>query len=141
MGEYTGTFNCQGSFAGVFSMADMSITELVSKTEVNIIIQSTIGALPVKGTLTRNEITVDSKLENLPITIGDIIPGGGTGTVLADGEVKTILTISAENKMLTGDLNLKLVNKEPLNIPGFPLPFPAGSFMLTDVCGFIGIKK
>ncbi len=49
LGDYTGLFNCAGTFKAVFSMADLSITELIKKDEVNIIIQSTIGPFTCYG--------------------------------------------------------------------------------------------
>lgn len=139
LGDYTGEFACKGPFAAVFSMADLSITELIVKDEVNIIIQSTIGPLPVMGKLTsKSEITVDATLANLKVKAGDVIAGGGDTQVLCDGFVKTVLTISDDNKKLTGNLNLKLVTKEPVVIGGFPIP---AGFSLSDDCAFTGTKK
>jgi hypothetical protein len=138
LGNYAGEFACKGAFASVFTTADMSITELIKKDEVNIIIQSTIGPLPVMGKLTKNEVTVDATLQNLSIKPGDIIAGAGDTPILADGKVKTVLTISADNKKLTGDINVTLITKEPTIISGFPIP---AGFTLNDDCGFIGTKK
>lgn len=138
LGEYTGLFNCAGTFKAVFSMADLSITELIKKDEVNIIIQSAIGPLPVMGKLTKNEVTVDATLMNLKVKAGDVVAGGGDTEILCDGTVKTVLTISADNKTLTGNLNVKLVTKEAVVIGVFPLP---AGFTLSDDCAFTGTKK
>ncbi|MBK7805712.1 MAG: hypothetical protein KA270_13025 [Saprospiraceae bacterium] len=138
LGDYTGLFNCAGTFKAVFSMADLSITELIKKDEVNIIIQSAIGPLPVKGILTKNEVTVDATLTNLKVKAGDVVAGGGDTEILCDGTVKTVLTISADNKTLTGSLNIKLVTKEAVVIGVFPLPV---GFTLSDDCAFTGTKK
>ena len=139
LGDYTGLFNCAGTFKAVFSMADLSITELIKKDEVNIIIQSTIGPLPVMGKLTKNEVTVDATLQNLSIKPGDIYNGAGDTPILADGKVKTVLTLSADNKTLTGVINVTLIAKEPIIISGIIL-FPAGT-ALPDMCDFVGKKK
>lgn len=138
LGDYAGIFNCEGAFATVFSMADLSVTELIKKDEVNIIIQSTIGPLPVMGTLTKNQITVNATLPNLKIKAGDVVAGGGDTQILCDGTVNTVLTISDDNKKLTGDLDVKLVTKEAVIIGGFPLP---AGFTLADKCAFVGTKK
>lgn len=140
LGGYSGEFMCTDAFAAVFSMADMQIDERLSKAEVTLTIQSAIGPLIVLGKIkSKDEIEVDQVLENLPVVPEDIIVGGGTTPVLCRGEVKTVLKISTDNKLLTGDINLKLTNSEPIVIGGFPLP--AGFVNLTDKCGFIGTKK
>jgi hypothetical protein len=140
LGSYTGAFSCDDAFAAVFSMADMQIDERLSKTELTLTIQSTIGPLIVLGKIiSKDELEVDQVLENLSVIPEDIILGGGTTPVLCRGEVKSILKISTDNKTLTGDLNLKLTNSEPIVIGGFPLP--AGFVNLTDKCAFVGSKK
>ena len=103
LGDYTGLFNCAGTFKAVFSMADLSITELIKKDEVNIIIQSAIGPLPVKGILTKNEVTVDATLTNLKVKAGDVVAGGGdTPEAVFDGLVhglkKTSWRVSTDGK-------------------------------------------
>lgn len=139
LGEYAGSFNCLGLFATVFTMADVSVTELIKKDEVNLIIQSNIGPLPVMGKLiTKDTIAVDATLQNLSIRAGDIITGGGDVTVKADGKVKTKLAISADNKKLTGKLSVALTTKEPVVINNFPIP---AGFTLQDDCDFVGTKK
>jgi hypothetical protein len=139
LGDYAGEFKCKGQFAAVFSMAQLSITELIKKDEVNIIIASTIGPLPVMGKLTKNDLTVDALLPNLKIKVGDVIPGAGNTQVLVDGKVKTVLTISADNKILTGVIKLELVTKEAFVIGGI-LPVAAGT-PIADECDFKGTKK
>ena len=138
LGEYAGEFDCAGAFMTVFTMADMSITELVTKDQVNLIIQTNIGPLPVLGSLSKSQITVDATLSDLSIKPSDIIAGASEDPIKADGTVKTVLTISDDNKTLTGDLNISLVTKEPTVIAGFPIP---AGFTLSDVCGFVGTKK
>ncbi len=138
LGNYAGEFKCNGAFAAVFSTADLTVTELIIKDQVNIIIQTTIGPLPVLGKLTKNEITVDALLTDLKIKPGDIIAGASGTEIKADGRVKTVLTISDDNKILTGNLNISLTTKEPTTISGFPIP---AGFVLTDDCAFVGTKK
>ena len=138
LGNYTGEFVCKGLFAAVFNMADVSITELIKKDEVNIIITTTIGPLPVLGKLTKNEINVDAVLPNLTIKAKDVFPTAGDETILVDGKILTVLTISADNKKLTGDLKLTLILKETTLISG--IPFPAGT-SLSDECAFVGTRK
>ncbi len=139
LGEYSGSFTCLGLFATVFTMADMSVTELIKKDEVNLIIQSNIGPLPVMGKLiTKDTISVDGSLQNLSIRAGDIISGGGDVIVKADGKVKTKLAISQDNKMLTGKLMVSLTTKEPVILNNFPIP---AGFTLQDECDFVGTKK
>ncbi len=139
LGGYNGEFKCKGVFATVFSMAQVSITELIKKDEVNIIIESAIGPLPVMGKLTKNEIAVDALLPNIKVKVGDVIPGGGDTQVLCDGKVKTTLTISADNKILTGLIKLDLTTKEAAVVGGL-FPIPAG-YVLADECDFKGTKK
>lgn len=138
LGKYNGEFKCKGSFATVFTMAQMEITELIKKDEVNIIIQSTIGPLPVMGKLSKSTVDVDATLTNIKVKVGDVVPGGGDGQVLVDGKVKTTLTISSDNKILTGIINLELITKEPTTIGGF-ITIPAG-YKLADECDFKGTK-
>lgn len=138
LGDYNGEFGCKGTFATVFTMAQLSITELIKKDEVNIIIQTTIGPLPVKGILTKSTVIVDATLTNLKIKVGDVVPGAGDTQVLVDGKVKTTLNISNDNKILTGIIQLELVTKEPATI-GF-ITLPAG-YKLADECDFKGTKK
>ncbi|MBK9152296.1 MAG: hypothetical protein IPM26_15515 [Saprospiraceae bacterium] len=140
LGEYDGNFMCTDAFATVFNRADISITERLSKQEIQMTIQSTIGPLIVLGKIiSREEIEIDQVLENLPVIPNDIFPGAGTEPVRCRGEVKTLLKISTDNKTLTGDINLKLTNTDPINVGGFPLP--PGFLNLSDKCGFVGNKK
>lgn len=67
------------------------------------------------GKLTKNEVTVDATLQNLSIKPGDIYNGAGDTPILADGKVKTVLTLSADNKTLTGVINVTLIAKEANN--------------------------
>ncbi|MBL0027416.1 MAG: hypothetical protein IPO98_21665 [Saprospiraceae bacterium] len=138
LGNYNGEFKCKGVFATVFNMALVHVTELIKKDEVNIIIESAIGPLPVMGKLTKSEIIVDATLPNIKVRIGDVIPGGGDTQVLCDGKVKTILAISADNKILTGSLKIDLITKEPALINGI-FSIPAG-YTLSDECDFKGTK-
>jgi hypothetical protein len=120
-------------------MAQVSITELIKKDEVNIIIQSTIGPLPVPGKLTKSEVVVDALLPNIKVKVGDVVPGAGDTQVLCDGKIKTTLTISADNKKLTGLIKLELITKEAFLFGGV-LPIAAG-YSLADECDFVGTKK
>ncbi len=138
LGDYNGEFKCKGVFATVFSMAQVSIIELIKKDEVNIIIQSAIGPLPVMGKLTKNEVIVDALLPNVKVKVGDVIPGGGDAQVLCDGKVKTTLSISADNKILTGLIKLDLTTKEAVVVGFFPIPV---GYVLGDECDFKGTKK
>lgn len=139
LGEYNGEFKCKGSFAAVFTMAQLKVTELIKKDEVNIIIESTIGPLPVMGKLTKDTMSVDATLTNLKVKVGDVVPGGGDAQVLVEGKVKTKLKISTDNKILTGVITLELTTKEPTTLGGF-ITIPAG-YKLTDDCDFKGTKK
>jgi hypothetical protein len=129
LGEYTGAVACKDKFKAAFTKADMSILELLTKNEVNIIIQSTIGPLPVKGTLTKDKLTVDGKLTDLKINLKDLGLSLGDAIIDADATIKSVLTISADNKTLTGDLNLALIPKIEI-LPKF-----------EDTCSFVGTKK
>jgi len=139
LGDYDGLFTCKGVFATAFSMAPLSVTELIKKDEVNIIIQSAIGPLPVMGKLTKDTVFVDALLPNVKVRVGDVIAGGGDAQVLCDGKVKTKLAISADNKILTGVIALELVTKEATVVGGL-FPIPAG-YKLEDNCDFTGTKK
>ncbi|MBK8515581.1 MAG: hypothetical protein IPL55_04610 [Saprospiraceae bacterium] len=87
----------------------------------------------------------DASIDNSSCTyqkrfLGDynVIPGGGDTQVLCDGKVKTILAISADNKILTGSLKIDLITKEPALINGI-FSIPAG-YTLSDECDFKGTK-
>lgn len=139
LGEYNGEFRCKGSFAAVFTMAQLKVTELIKKDEVNIIIESTIGPLPVMGKLTKDTVSVDATLNNIKVKVGDVVPGGGDAQVLVEGKIKTKLKISADNKTLTGLIGLELITKEATTLGGI-IPIAAGT-SLKDECDFKGIKK
>ncbi|MBK9254488.1 MAG: hypothetical protein IPM42_03260 [Saprospiraceae bacterium] len=140
LGTYEGNFVCPGSLNGVFSTADLEIAELPSKTEVNIFIQTAIGVLPVKGTITaKDEISIDATLDNLEVDPSIFFPGLPPDPIKATGTVKTILKISDDNKTLTGTLNLSLTNKETVVIGGVPLP--PNQISINDNCAFTGTKK
>lgn len=139
LGDYACEFACKGPFAAVFTTANLSITELIKKDEVNIIIESAIGPLPVMGKIVgRDTVTVNATLQNLSIEPGDIIPGAGTTPIKADAKVQTNLVISADNKKLTGVLAIEIITREPTVISGFPIP---AGFSLKDECAFTGTRK
>ncbi|MCE2788644.1 MAG: hypothetical protein LW630_01895 [Saprospiraceae bacterium] len=139
LGEYACEFACKGPFASVFTTANLSITELIKKDEVNIIIESAIGPLPVMGKIIgKDTVIVDASLQNLSIEPGDIIPGAGTTPIKADAKVKTDLVISTDNKKLSGVLIVEIITREPTVISGFPIP---AGFSLKDECAFTGTKK
>lgn len=139
LGEYSGNFTCQGIFAAVFTTADLSITELINKSKVNIIIQTAIGPLAVEGTITqKNQVAVDATLTDLTIDPSTIVAGASNTPIKVDGKVKTTLTISDDNKSISGDLNISLTTKEATTISGFPVPIGT---TLMDTCGFTGTKK
>jgi len=137
-GKYAGEFKCAGLFATVFNSAEVEIVELAAKTEVNILISSAIGVLPVKGVIDGNKLLVDQTLPNLKIAPGSLFPGTTGPDIAADGRVVTVLTISDDNKKLTGSLMLTLTTKEPTLIGTNPIP---AGFSLNDTCGFVGAKK
>lgn len=138
LGEYDGTIACKGLFKTAFTMADMSIIELIKKDEVNMIIQSTIGPLPVKGTLTKDQILVDAKLSGLKINLKDLNPAAADLQIDADGTIQTTLTISADNKTITGLIKIALIPKVDIDILG--IPFAANS-PIPDQCDFTGVKR
>lgn len=138
LGEYTGQIACKGLFKNAFTMADMSVNELILKNEVNIIIQSTIGPLPVKGILTKNTITVDQLLTGLKINLMDLNPLAPDQVIDADGTIKTVLTISDDNKTLNGLISIALIPKVNIDILG--IPFPAGN-PIPDQCDYVGTRK
>lgn len=139
LGDYNGEFKCKGAFAAVFTMAQLSVTELIKKDEANIIIQSVIGPLPVMGKISKDTMAVDATLTNIKVKVGDVVPGGGDAQVLVDGKVKTKLAISNDNKILTGIISLELITKEATTIGGI-IPVAAGT-SIKDDCDFKGTKK
>lgn len=139
LGDYACEFACKGPFASVFTTANLSITELIKKDEVNIIIESAIGPLPVMGKIVgKDSVIVNATLQNLSIEPGDIILGAGTTPIKADAKVATDLVVSADNKKLTGVLFVEIITREPTVISGFPIP---AGFSLKDECAFTGTKK
>ncbi|MFZ1704141.1 MAG: hypothetical protein WAT79_07330 [Saprospiraceae bacterium] len=139
-GDYDCTFGCAGTLAGVFQTAEMNVSELAVKSEVNLIIQSTIGPIPVKGTvISKDSIKIDAVLDNLEVVPEIFFPGTGTTPIKVSGTVKSTLGISSDNKKIAGILELTLANKEPVTVSG--IPFPAGTLKLTDSCDFEGTKR
>ena len=138
IGEYVGDIKCPGTFSAVFSMADLSIIETIDKKTVNIIIQTTIGPIPVLGNITKSELNVDQPIPDLSIKPSDILAGASETPIKADAEIKSVLTLSEDGKILTGILKIKLTTKEATTVNGFPIPV---GFTLSDECPFTGTKK
>lgn len=138
IGEYVGDIKCPGTFSAVFSMADLTIIETIDKKTVNIIIQTTIGPIPVLGNISKSELNVDQLIPDLSIKPSDILAGASETPIKADAEIKSTLTLSEDGKILTGVLNLKLTTKEATTLG--PIPIPAGT-SLSDACPFTGTKK
>lgn len=138
LGEYSGEISCPGSFAAAFSMADLSLTETIDKKTVSIIIQTTIGPIPVLGTINKNELIVDALIPDLSIKPSDILAGASETPIKADGEIQSLLMLSIDSKVLTGNIKIKLTTKEATTVNGFPIPV---GFALTDDCPFVGTKK
>ncbi|MBK6364280.1 MAG: hypothetical protein IPF52_12610 [Saprospiraceae bacterium] len=139
-GDYTCTFGCKGSLAGVFQSADMNVSELAVKSEVNMIIQSTIGPIPVKGTIiSKDSVKIDAVLDNLEVVPEIFFPGTGSTPIKATAVIKSTLAISSDNKVLSGPIKMSMSNKEPVVISGIPIP--AGTLKLDDTCDFTGTKK
>ncbi len=138
LGDYAGDIKCPGSFAAVFSMADLSLMETLDKNTVNIIIQTTIGPIPVLGKITKSELNVDALITDISIKPSDIVPGASEIPIKADGEIKSLLTLSDNSKVLTGVIKIKLITKEATTISGIPIP---AGFTLSDECPFVGTKK
>lgn len=138
LGEYTGDIKCPGSFSAVFSMADLSLAETIDKNTVNITIQTTIGPIPVLGKITKSELDVDALITDISIKPSDVIAGASDTPIKADAEIKSLLTLSLDGKVLTGLLKIKLITKEATIISGFPIP---AGFTLSDECPFTGTKK
>lgn len=139
-GTYDCTFGCKGTLSGVFQTAEMTISELAVKSEVNLIIQSTIGPIPVKGTIIPTDsVKVDQTLDNLEVVPEIFFPGTGTTPIKVTGTVKTTLGVSDDNKKVSGIIFLTLANKEPVIVSG--IPFPAGTLQLSDSCDFTGNKR
>jgi hypothetical protein len=132
LGDYSGTFDCKDQFKAVFSMAELSITELIKKDEVNITIQSTIGPLPVMGKIIDNKLVVDATLKDLPINARDISPLFPDIQIIATGTVTSTLSLDNTNKILTGSLKLTL---KPTSPPEYAI------LSLTDNCDLTATKK
>jgi hypothetical protein len=138
IGEYAGQIACKGYFKSAFTMANLSINELIKKDEVNIIISSTIGPLPVLGKISKDTVFVDQLLTGLKINLKDLFPIPTDQQVDADGRIKTKLGISPDNKKISGLLEISLIPKTTIDILGFPIP--AGT-PISDKCDFVGTKK
>jgi len=139
-GNYDGVFDCKGQFAALFSEAELSISELPVKNELNIIIQTAVGPLPVKGIITAfDTVTVDATLSDIEVDPEIFVPNSGSDPIKAKGTVKTKLSISADNKTITGILNLSMTNQESIVISGIPLP--PGFIKLDDSCNFVATKE
>ena len=132
LGDYTGVFSCAGSFAAIFSTAEIKITEQIDKSKVVIKIASTIGDIPVEGTIKKDSLFVDALLTGLEFKANQINKDLPEVDIIANGTIKTVLKISSDNKTLTGDLNLSIRPTSPAEYT---------IFALSDVCGLIATKK
>jgi len=132
LGDYSGTFDCKDQFKAVFSTAELSVSELIKKDEVNITIQSTIGPLPVMGKIIDNKLVVDATLKDLPISARDISPLFPDIQIIATGTVTSTLSLDNTNKILTGSLKLTL---KPTSPPEYAI------LSLTDNCDLVATKK
>jgi hypothetical protein len=132
LGDYTGVFSCAGSFAAIFSTAEIKITEQIEKSKVVITIASTIGDIPVEGTIKKDSLFVDALLTDLKFKANQINPLLPEVDIVANGTIKTVLKISSDNKILTGDLNLAIKPTSPAEY---------AIFALSDVCGLVATKK
>lgn len=140
VGSYSGNFECEGLFAFLFSMQDVNITQPTgddSKVKIDVI--TPIQTLSVTGVINSpNTVTVEETIKDILVNPSDIVSGAEGDPVKTDLKIVTTMTISADNKTLTGQIEGTLTTKEPVVVGGFP--FPAG-FALNDVCKFVGTKK
>jgi hypothetical protein len=139
VGDFSGQIGCKGLFKTAFTMADMTIEELINRKEVNIIIQSTIGPLPVRGIITStNSMKVDATLTGIRINLKTLSALAPDKEIDAHATIKSDLTISDDNKTLTGLLKIALIPQETFSILG--LAFPANN-PIPDECDFTGTRK
>jgi hypothetical protein len=138
IGEYSGNLKCAGILAFVFSTAEMSITEVINKTEVNVIMQTAVGPIPVIGQITKDKLTVNTELKNIAIKPSSLFNGAGDEDVFFNIGLNGELTISADNKTLSGDINISLTPLEDI-VTAF-YTFKA-NVAVVDKCGFTGTKK
>lgn len=138
-GEYNGLFDCKGSFAGVFESVEMSVSEVAVKQNLNFIIQSNIGPLPVQGEIFHpDSVKVDQILDDIRINPSDINSTFSGDPVLSKAFIVGKLGITSDNKILSGTLNLTLETKEPIVVGIFSIP---PGFKVSDTCGFTSTKK
>lgn len=139
-GSYNGNFECEGLFAFLFSMQDVLITSIPGEgSKVNVDVVTPVQTISVTATITDSQtLSVDQTIRDILVNPADIVSGAEGAPVKTDLKIVTTMTISPDNKVLTGNIEGTLTTREPVVVGGFP--FPAG-FALNDVCSFTGTKK
>jgi hypothetical protein len=129
-GTWPGTFSCQGLLAALFTSADVTVAPGATSDAVGITVTSSTlpFPIPLNGTITRDDLTINVTLPNVEFTGLDIIPG-------YEGEMFNItvagtLSISEDNSTLSGDLNFTLEE----TTSGGIIP------TITDTCNFTATK-
>ena len=106
VGTWTGTFDCDGSLALLFTSADIVVAKGVGANEVSVTVMSSRlpAPVPLTGTITRDQLTVTTFLPTVPL---DIIPtiDGEAFSIAVDGT----LTLNADGTEVSGDLDFELV--------------------------------
>lgn len=140
VGTYSGNIECKGLLSAVFDSADIIVTELIDKSKVNVVIQTSIGPIPVTGNVTRDSLSVSTVLRNLKIVPNTLFPGTGSTEIGFDiGVEAKSMKISADNKTLKGDIRIILTPLESILIGGVPI-FPANT-PYPDDCAYEGKKQ
>lgn len=103
VGDWTGTFACTGALMGVFTAADLVVSKGVGDDDVAIIVVSQALGLqiPLPGTITRDAISIDQTLADIPLT-QLMLPG------LFDITATGTLTLDDAGTNISGDITFKL---------------------------------
>jgi hypothetical protein len=129
-GTWPGTFSCQGLLAALFTSADVTIAPGSESDKVGITVTSTTlpFPIPLNGTITRDNLSIDVLIENVEFTGLDIIPGY-EGERFNIGVIGS-LTLNAAGTTLSGDMNFTLTELTSGGI----IP------TITDTCNFTATK-
>ena len=129
-GTWPGTFSCQGLLAALFTSADVTIAPGATSDVVGITVTSSTlpFPIPLNGTITRDDLTINVTIEDVEFTGLDIIPG-------VDGErfditVAGTLSLNEAGTTISGDMNFTLTE---LTTGGLVPP-------INDVCTFTASK-
>ncbi len=138
-GTYVGVFECEELLNAILTEQEVIISQFPGdRTKIMFDVMTDFGNLSFVGNITSpNTIEIDDTLKDLEVNLRDLFNGADDKTVRADFKIISEMTISTDNKSLTGDVFGNLTSRDTFEIGG--IPFNGISF--NDNCTFVGTKR